>query len=160
MLWAALPIHVVMTTRCAQDYWTFTDGSDCNSSSSTSSTHGGFGLRQRSKDAAGTVDLWNDYTDIPERFGRPGHEFQNGAGCTEGHQSTTDPEGKCVYEDELFESRVHRIIKDNKAAATSGAKPLFIFWAPRQFGPIELARARTHIHARAHTHKLLTKRSR
>ena len=37
-----------------------------------------------------------------------------------------------MYEDALFESRVHRIIKDNKAAALSGVKPLFIFWAPRE----------------------------
>ena len=66
-----------------------------------------------------------------ELTGRPGHEYQNGAGCTENHQSATG-EGQCVYEDALFESRVHRIIKDNKAAALSGAKPLFIFWAPRE----------------------------
>ena len=85
------------------------------------------------------MDLWNDYTDIPEKFGRPGHEYQNGVGCTEAHQSTTDPEGKCVYEDALFESRVHRIIKDHKDEAKSGAKPLFIFWAPHiVHGPLEV----------------------
>ena len=127
-----LHVRETMLAVCAQDYWTFTDGKVCNKTASVSSSSGGFGLPQRSSATGGTVDLWNDYTGIPETFGRPGHEYQNGVGCTEEHQSTTAPGGRCVYEDQLFETRVHDIIKDNKAAAKSGAKPLFIFWAPRQ----------------------------
>ena len=41
--------------------------------------------------------------------------------------------GKCVYEDALFESRVHQVIADNKAAAKAGTTPLFIFCTPRSF---------------------------
>ena len=41
--------------------------------------------------------------------------------------------GKCVYEDALFESRVHQVIADNKAAAKAGTAPLFIFCTPRSF---------------------------
>jgi hypothetical protein len=57
-----------------QDYWTFTDGKVCNTSSAASTNQGGFGLTHPSNakllpPGAGTVDLWNDYTGLPEKFG-------------------------------------------------------------------------------------------
>jgi hypothetical protein len=66
--------------RCTQDYWSFRDGKACNKSGPPDGGFGGGAV-------GGTVDLWNDYTGVPDKFGRPGHEYQNDAGCTEGHQS-------------------------------------------------------------------------
>ena len=41
-------------------------------------------------------------------IGRPAKEFVNSPGCTD---STQNASGTCVYEDQLFENRVHRVLR-------------------------------------------------
>ena len=91
------------------------------------------------------IDLWNDppYTDNPNTpaSGGPAKEFMNSPACTD---TTQHPAGNatagnttCVYEDELFENRVHYVLRNAKK--NGGDKPLFVFWATHiVHGPLQV----------------------
>ena len=56
------------------------------------------------------TDLWNKYGGVNESFpyGRPAKSYRNAASCSVTHQN---PGGNatCIYEDDLFETRVHEV---------------------------------------------------
>ena len=89
----------------------------------------------------GMIDLWNDppWTDNPG-FGKPARELMNSPNCSD---TTQHPAGNatanatCVYEDELFENRVHLVLRGAKKNV--GDKPLFVFWATHiVHGPLQV----------------------
>lgn len=104
----------------ANDYWTFTIGNN----------------------KTGPKDLWNCYNQCDAQYGYPGvgqgaHNKVNGAGCTQAHQSATNPSQQCTYEDALFEDRMTHIIKNH-----TGDKPLFLFWSTHiVHGPLQVPQA-------------------
>jgi len=92
----------------------------------------------------GMIDLWNDppYTDNPSMpaIGGPARGFVNSPTCND---TTQHPVGNatgdatCVYEDELFENRVHDVLRGAKRNV--GDKPLFVFWATHiVHGPLQV----------------------
>lgn len=77
-------------------------------------------------------DLWNYENDIPFP-GRPAKNKLNAPDCTDEHQNTTT-NGTCIYEDALFENRVHHVIRNHDVS-----KPLFMFWSTHiVHGPLEV----------------------
>eukprot|EP01050_Picozoa_sp_SAG11_P004972 SAG11_NODE_333_length_10574_cov_7.889451_4_plen_163_part_00 len=91
------------------------------------------------------IDLWNDppYTDNPNTLaiGGPAKEFMNSPACTDTTQlpvgNATAGNTTSVYEDELFENRVHYVLRNAKKNV--GDKPLFVFWATHiVHGPLQV----------------------
>ena len=77
-------------------------------------------------------DLWNKYDDTPANatYGEPAKDYLNSMGCT---STTQNASGTCVYEDDLFEERVHSIV-----AKHDPTTPLFVFWATHTVhGPLQ-----------------------
>ena len=66
--------------------------------------------------------------------GGPALQYKNGPNCTSKTQNPPDGEA-CSYEDDLFESRVHRIVQNH----ANLSKPLFVFWASHiVHGPLQV----------------------
>lgn len=107
----------------SNDYWTFRDGASCKPDEGVALGMGG------------TIDLWNDppYS-VPAHMppiGRPAKEYVNSPGCTDSSQNVS---GTCVYEDQLFEDRIHRVIRRRPKD-----QPLFMFWATHiVHGPLQV----------------------
>ena len=75
-------------------------------------------------------DLWNKYEGVNETYGRPAKAKVNSVGCTVTNQNAS---GTCIYEDDLFEQRVHNIVSNHDAS-----QPLFVFWATHTVhGPLQ-----------------------
>ena len=120
----------------ANDYWTFAV-SGCKNVPDTA---------YAAKNVTGPTDLWNCfYGKCDAQFGVPAvgqgaHNKVNGAGCTQGHQTATDPSQPCTYEDALFEQRITNVI--NNHTNTAEEKPLFLFWSTHiVHGPLQVPQA-------------------
>jgi hypothetical protein len=76
------------------------------------------------------VDLWEQ-----SNFGvvsGPATSLNNSQTCSQSNQAAS-----CVYEDDIFHSRVIQVINQH-AATASKANPLFLHWTPHaSHGPLE-----------------------
>jgi len=84
-------------------------------------------------------DLWNANHFPNATYGRPAKALVNSVGCSFQHQNATTISGKsagggrCIYEDDIFEDRVHHVIKNHNRS-----EPLFVFWATHTVhGPLQ-----------------------
>jgi arylsulfatase I/J len=108
----------------SNDYWTFTDGTKCSQPGKNGSTS--------------ITDLWNcGAGKCDDGIGQAAKSMANPAGCTQTHQTPTNPSSNetCMYEDALFEERVHTILNSHNAKKS---QPLFLFWSTHiVHGPLQ-----------------------
>eukprot|EP00039_Didymoeca_costata_P029876 m.26828 g.26828 ORF g.26828 m.26828 type:complete len:552 (+) comp7838_c0_seq2:45-1700(+) len=97
----------------ANDYFTFKDGGSCSGTMIT--------------------DLWNKWDASQGPYGHGAKTMKNGPQCSMGNQNP--PNQTCVFEDDLFENRVKKVVQNHPSPDI----PLFMFWATHiVHGPLEI----------------------